>query len=130
MRVYLDDERKAPVGWLLVKNAEGCIDLLKAGNVEALSLDHDLAPEHYASSGYMGPSHEPTGHSVVLWMAEHDVWPAHVIVHTMNPVGRDNMLATIRRHAPADTKVEVKIGWCRRVAEEEAALFTSVERKP
>lgn len=117
MRVYLDDERSAPIGWHLVTSADACIELLKTGKVEGLSLDHDLAPEHYASSGYTGPSHEPTGHAVVLWMAENSVWPGHVILHTMNPVGRQNMLATIRRHAPVSTKVEVRIGWCRKTGE-------------
>lgn len=117
MKVYLDDERPAPVGWHLVTTADACIELLKSGKVTSLSLDHDLAPEHYASSGYTGPSSEPTGLAVVDWMAEHGVWPEHIIVHTMNPAGRENMLRTIRRHAPETTRHEVRVGWCRKTDE-------------
>ena len=127
MRLYLDDVRKPPVGWTLVKTADQCISMLESGIVEQLSLDHDLAEEHYVEenwkfiddNGYTGPLdrknyREKTGYAVVEWMIENNVWPKLVIVHSMNPVGRANMLSAIRTHAPDDTVVEERIGWCRR----------------
>jgi hypothetical protein len=42
VRVWLDDVRKAPEGWVHVKTPEEAIDLLRSGEVEEISLDHDL----------------------------------------------------------------------------------------
>lgn len=98
MKLYLDDCREAPFGWDLIKTAEECIEVLKTGKVEALSLDHDLG-EH------------KTGYEVVLWMVQNNVWPADIIIHTMNPVGRQDMLAMIERHAPSSVGIAVVPGW-------------------
>lgn len=111
-RIWLDDLRPAPSGWLWVKTADECIAALKRASVtEAfveVSLDHDLADEHlidarsdYMSGGYMPHTYrEKTGYHVVLWMAENDVWPDRIHLHTANPVGRDAMRACILRHRP------------------------------
>ena len=56
-------------------------------NVEVISLDHDLGEEK-------------TGYDVVKFMAEENIWPSVVKVHSMNPVGRDNMLSVINRYKP------------------------------
>lgn len=118
MRVYLDDERKAPVGWHRVYTADECIAKLEGGKVEELSLDHDLAQEHlehYEGTGYNSPPEpvfrEKTGYAVVQWMIDNGVWPPLVILHTMNPVARDRMLAAIRRYAPEHVRCEVRIGF-------------------
>lgn len=109
MKLFLDDMRKAPFGWELVKTADACITVLRTRKVDELSLDHDLAEEHYApSTGYSEPPkqyREKTGYDVVKWMVEQAAagaftWPPVVILHTLNPVGRENMRATIARHAP------------------------------
>jgi hypothetical protein len=42
MKVYLDDRREAPAGWTLVRSPRELIDLLEAGEVDEVSLDHDL----------------------------------------------------------------------------------------
>ena len=42
MKVYLDDERSTPDGWVRVYWPEEAIELLKAGGVTEISLDHDL----------------------------------------------------------------------------------------
>src|SRR5512132_2943655 len=42
MKVWLDDERSAPAGWVRVRTPEETIELLRSGAVEELSLDHDL----------------------------------------------------------------------------------------
>jgi hypothetical protein len=121
VRIYLDDVRKAPDGWQRVKTADACIAALKCGGVDELSLDHDLADEHYpeASAGMYGGNGAPqydsyrekTGFAVVEWMIENDVWPSLIILHTMNPVGRDNMRRAIERHAPKGVTCEVRVGF-------------------
>lgn len=96
-RVYLDDCRKAPFGWELVKTAADCIARLEGGDVSELSLDHDLAFEHYS-----GALDSRTGYAVVLWLENRvredpSFRMPHVTLHTMNPVGRDHMAAGLLR---------------------------------
>ena len=59
MKVYLDDERSTPDGWVRVYWPEEAIELLKTGNVSEISLDHDL-----------GDDERGTGYDVVLWIEE------------------------------------------------------------
>lgn len=116
--VWLDDERKKPSEFdVWVKTADAAIAELEAGGVTTISLDHDLAWEHYETAceayrddGSLDRSRfrERTGYDVVLWMAEHNVWPATIYVHTLNPVGRADMVRTIQRYAPVTTRLEVR----------------------
>ena len=41
-RVFLDDYREAPDGYVLAQNIDECIELLQNFDIEHLSLDHDL----------------------------------------------------------------------------------------
>lgn len=88
MKVWLDDERPIPAGYdIHVKTAGEAIELLKTGNVELISLDHDLGGV-------------ATGYDVAKWIAEaayHNSLPkVKVRIHTMNPIGRENIKSTIR----------------------------------
>ena len=60
VKVWLDDRRAAPEGWVHARTPEEAIDLLRAGGVEALSLDHDLGLD-------LG-ERERTGYDVLLWL--------------------------------------------------------------
>ncbi len=60
MKVWLDDRRPAPAGWVPVRTPEEAIGLLQGGGVEAISLDHDLGPDD-------GPR-KRTGYDVLLWL--------------------------------------------------------------
>jgi len=62
MRVFLDDERTTPEGWVRVYWPDEAIALLESGAVEELSLDHDL-----------GDDERGTGYDVVLWIEK--PWP-------------------------------------------------------
>lgn len=42
MKVYLDDERSVPEGWVLCKTAHEAIDKLRTGEVTDLDLDYYL----------------------------------------------------------------------------------------
>ena len=89
MRVYLDDERTTPEGWLRVYEAQAAIELLATGKVEIISLDHDL-----------GHDAQGTGYDVVLWIeaavALRHFSPPKIIVHSANPPGRAKMEAGIK----------------------------------
>jgi hypothetical protein len=75
IKVFLDDERTAPVGWIRVTTAKNAIYLLKYGNVEIISLDHDLGTED-------------TGYDVILWIerkvAEDGMIPPKIKIHSAN----------------------------------------------
>ena len=60
MKVWLDDMRPAPTGWVHVRTPEEVIELLRGGGVEELSLDHDL--------GLDVGARERTGYDVLLWL--------------------------------------------------------------
>jgi hypothetical protein len=60
VKVWLDDERAAPAGWVHVRTPEDAIELLRGGDVEELSLDHDL--------GLDVGVRERTGYDVLLWL--------------------------------------------------------------
>lgn len=42
MKIYLDDTRPCPEGWVLVRTVEQAIKLLETEQVEEISLDNDL----------------------------------------------------------------------------------------
>jgi hypothetical protein len=84
MKVYLDDIRKPPAGWKLVKWPDEAIKLLKTGKVEEISLDHDL-----------GDDERGTGYDVVLWIEKEVVQnkfnPPKIKVHSANVSARKKM---------------------------------------
>ena len=96
MRVYLDDERSTPAGWVRVFWPDEAIALLEAGLVSEISLDHDL-----------GDDERGTGYDVVLWIEEavalRGFVPPRMHVHSANSSAREKMLAGI--HA-----IEVRAG--------------------
>lgn len=90
MKVYLDDERTPPEGWILVRWPEEAIALLKTGKVEALSLDHDLGDVGDKRNGYR----------VLQWLEEAVFTegftpPPHIAVHSANSSARQKMLLAI-----------------------------------
>ena len=95
MKLYLDDEREAPEGWVRVRRPGEAIKFLKTGAVTDLSLDHDLGNERRG-----------TGYDVVLWVEEvvatSGFVPPKMTVHSSNPSARAKMeagLERIRRYA-------------------------------
>lgn len=60
MKVYLDDERATPEGWVRTFNPTDTINLLRTGKVTELSLDHDLGDDIHIGTGY----------DVLLWLEE------------------------------------------------------------
>ena len=89
MRVFLDDERPTPDGWVRVYWPAEAIALLQSGAISEISLDHDL-----------GDDQRGTGYDVVLWIEEavalRSFVPPRITVHSANPSAREKMLAGIR----------------------------------
>ncbi len=88
MRIYLDDERPTPAGWVRVYWPDEAIALLETGKVDEISLDHDL-----------GDDARGTGYDVVLWVEEavalRGFRPPKMAVHSANSSARQKMLAGI-----------------------------------
>lgn len=107
LRVWLDDSRPAPPGWLRVTTVRNARRLVEAGLVREISLDYDLgwcaeclaSGEHLKSSGRRHCEHTPTGYDLVAWMAESGRWPtAPPTVHSGNIDGGARMLGLIARY--------------------------------
>lgn len=87
MRVYLDDVRTEPPGWVRAYTASEAITLLETGSVTEISLDHDLGDDPKVGDGY----------DVILWLERQVhynadfVLPAEINVHSANPVASNRM---------------------------------------
>lgn len=88
MKVFLDDERATPDGWVRAYWPEEVIEFLKSGKVTELSLDHDLGDDEHG-----------TGYTVLLWLEEevalHGMKPPKIQVHSANASAKQKMLAAI-----------------------------------
>lgn len=93
MRVWLDDMREPPSGWEWAQTYEEAIELFEDYEVEEASLDHDLGADYHGP--YM------SGYNFILWLREYDKWPTKSLaVHSMNPVGAENMCKMIEAFGP------------------------------
>jgi len=93
--LWLDDVRPAPDGWMHVKTAAHAISALTNFEYDKVSLDHDL-----------GPPEAGTGYDVLTWLETQvgqGLWDKplpELLIHSANPVGRQNMqraITAIRR---------------------------------
>ena len=100
MKVWLDDQREAPEGWVRTKTANETIELLKSGRVEVLSLDHDLGEDETSGTGY----------DVLLWLereaqAKRFKRQIDIRVHSANSAARPRMeqaIEQIKRYVKQD----------------------------
>ena len=88
MKVFLDDRREAPEGWIRCYWPHEVISLLITGDVTEISLDHDL-----------GDDERGTGYDVISWI---ECWvitngfiPPKIHIHTDNPAARQRMEAGV-----------------------------------
>ncbi|MFQ1896870.1 cyclic-phosphate processing receiver domain-containing protein [Aeromonas veronii] len=84
MKLYLDDERKTPVGWIRVFWPDEAIAWLKTEMVTEISLDHDL-----------GDDDRGTGYDVILWIENEGMTnyfiPPKIHIHSANVSARIKM---------------------------------------
>lgn len=93
IKIYLDDIRPTPVGFIRTYTVEETIDLIKKhnGDIEMVSLDNDLG------TGYL------EGREVMKWIEEsafhNTLLPiSNLIIHSGNNVAVDEMM-TARANA-------------------------------
>lgn len=95
IKIYLDDERKTPAGYVGVTSPKQVINLLKKYDVDEVSLDHDLGDDNRIGTGY----------DVLLWIEEQVFTNPKfkcpkIKIHTANPSARKKMelaLKSIKR---------------------------------
>ena len=88
MKLYVDDIRIAPEGWVQAWNVKQALKFLSAEEVTHLSLDHDL-----------GDADDNTGYDIMKWIElrvymENFPLP-EITFHTANPTGHANMQAAL-----------------------------------
>lgn len=88
MKIWLDDMREAPPGWVRVHTVEELIGIFSINNTEQISLDHDLG------DGLQ------TGYDFLRWLeaqAYINNWKKipEIKIHSANPVGMRNMRSAI-----------------------------------
>lgn len=96
MKIWLDDLRPAPPGYVWIHSVNQAInkieDLISSGfwdaEIDLIDCDHDLGD--YASDG-------GDGIKLLDWL-EKVGYNFPIRIHTMNPVGRENMRAIIKRN--------------------------------
>lgn len=106
-KLFLDDQRRPYDNtWDVVRNFNAFVEYIQSsGMPNIISFDHDLDISHYplfeSSFGYSEPPKEipyheykeKTGYCCAKWLLENfPNPPKRIMVHTMNPVGRDNIL--------------------------------------
>lgn len=118
MKLFLDDYRKPRdciqymyqrIGvknteymedWIIVKNYDEFVKAVSefSDEIEVISFDHDLADEHYIMETDPDYSNykERTGLDCAKWLLdfykEKDKNLPRIYVHSMNPVGTDNIV--------------------------------------
>ncbi len=89
MRLWVDDLRPPPEGWRWARTAAEAVELLAGGEVEELSLDHDLGGDDRCGTGY----------DVASFVEEQAflgrLRPLRWRTHSANPVGVARMTAAL-----------------------------------
>jgi len=99
MKVFLDDMRQAPEGWVQARWPGEVIFFMEYFDVEEISLDHDLACPFLLDGEYYNLVKEETGYDVLLWIEEEVYYngfiPPKIKLHTANVVARKKMEASL-----------------------------------
>lgn len=92
IRIWLDDVRPAPEGYLHAHSVNEAINLIHKheGLIELIDCDHDLGA--YAKNG-------GDGIGLLDYLVRINLF-LPIRLHTMNPVGRANMQRMIDRYWP------------------------------
>ncbi|WP_019938420.1 cyclic-phosphate processing receiver domain-containing protein [Bordetella sp. FB-8] len=88
MKVFLDDERQAPEGWVSARWREETIALFETGTVTQISLDHDL-----------GDDERGTSYDMLLWIEDavfmRKFSPSSITIHSANAPAQIKMLSAV-----------------------------------
>jgi hypothetical protein len=102
IKLWHDDVRRAPDGWVWARTNEEAREKLLHFNVVEISMDHDMGghnldPEHPEAIYYAGEAGED-GTEMVKWMCEKEIFPAKITIHSWNPDGAKRMQALFMDH--------------------------------
>lgn len=96
MKIWVDDIRPAPEGYKWAKSVqEAKIHICQMSkpdgthNVDVLDLDHDAGDFYYLGGDYI---------ELLNWMEEKGINDIPIHIHSMNPVGRQNMIRICQRN--------------------------------
>ena len=87
MKLFLDDIRREPEGYVLVRSFEDCIFELGTKVYDTVSLDYALGERF-------------TGLDVLKWMVRKQKFPQKLNIHSTHAYGRAEMACYIRMHFP------------------------------
>jgi hypothetical protein len=94
VKLWVDDLRTPPdATWTWATTAPEAVNLLRSGDVTAMSLDHDLGDDGDTKMIVYWLAHE-------LHIGGADYWPDEVRCHSQNPVGRTWVEGMIERYKP------------------------------
>lgn len=79
IHLYMDDLRRCPIGFVLVRTGQECLQILREMEVDILSLDYDMGPE------------EMTGSEVAAAMVVEGLFAKEIFLHTSSLYGRNSM---------------------------------------
>jgi len=92
VKLFVDDQRAAPSGWLLARSVDEAVSVLRQGDVTDMSLDFDL-----------GDARRGTGVDVLDWLKgaveQGRVTLPKLEAHSGSPVGRRRLEARIEQLA-------------------------------
>ncbi len=100
MKIYLDDVRDIPEGFVGCRTAEKAIELVKQGSVTFIDFDHDLGTTL-------------TGYDVALYIEKQvhfsNITMPKWAVHSANPVGAKRIEQAMQAAKNTDTEKDPKI---------------------
>ena len=91
MKIWVDDIRPAPQGYMWIVNATEAIKTILAfrNDIEEISLDHDAGNYVAYGGDYI---------KILDIMEEKGINNISIHLHTANPVGRENMRRIIKKN--------------------------------
>lgn len=93
IHLFLDDYRPCPKGFVLARNGEECLMILRECEVDILSLDYEL--------GYG----QMTGREVVVQLISEGIFPKEVYLHTSSMWGKREMYELLYQYRPEGMKL-------------------------
>lgn len=96
-RIFVDDVRKCPTGYILCKTSDETIYKLMLARhrgivIDHISFDHDLGGDD-------------TTRPIIIWMIENEYFPRTASCHSSNPVGIEWIEGMIERYFPPNCLV-------------------------
>ena len=102
VKIWVDDVRQAPDGYVWCRSVNETIAVMKRNPVDVLDMDHDAGD--YAKDGgdYI---------RILDWLESHpEINPPTIRIHSMNPVGVENMRRIIQKNGWIEAVGKMEIG--------------------